>query len=226
MSMIDVRELRGGERFVVTDRLTGNFNTAEVAILNVAQQGAQIEHGQPVRLASEGRLSFRWEDLGVSVRGTVVWSRLSKTPNHLGKYLYRSGLRIEEENRDFVSAMQTLANSGVIRQDVHSLERKRQREQEKTQQKSGQPTMKFVPTEPEISAEQILLIEHARDRLRTNFDEAQKWYSRAYFALRDGRTPVSADLMKYPEDVLAVWEYLERSVPLSIIAKVFAKPSV
>jgi hypothetical protein len=31
--------------------------------------------------------------------------------------------------------------------------------------------------------------------------------------------------MKYPEDVLAVWEYLERSVPLLVIAKVFAKPS-
>src|SRR5207253_2472393 len=224
--MIDIRELRSGERFVVTDRLTGNFNTAEVAILDVAKKGAQIEHGQPVRLASEGRLSFRWYDLGVSVRGIVVWSRLSKTPNHLGKYLYRSGLRIEEENRDFVSTMEALANRGIIRHDVHSLERKRQREQEREQQKSGQPTMKFVPTEPDISAEQILLIEHARDRLRTNFDEAQKWYSRAYFALREGRTPVSADLMKYPEDVLAVWEYLERSVPLSIIAKVFAKSSV
>src|ERR1700694_885739 len=115
--------------------------------------------------------------------------------------------------------METRANWGVIRQDIDSLERKRQREQEKTLQRSGQPTMKFVPTEPEISAEQVLLIEHARDRLRTNFDEAQKWYSRAYFALRDGRTPMSADLTKYPEDVLAVWEYLERSVPLSIIAK-------
>jgi hypothetical protein len=224
--MMEIKELRSGERFVVTNRLTGNFNTAEVAILDVAKKGAQIEHGQPVRLASEGRLSFRWYDLGVSVRGTVVWSRLSKTPNHLGKYLYRSGLRIEEENHDFVSAMRTLADSGVIRQDVGSLERKRQRELEKTRQKSAQPTMKFVPTEPEISADQVLLIEHARDRLRTNFDEAQKWYSRAYFSLRDGRTPVSADLMKYPEDVLAVWEYLERSVPLSVIAKVFAKNSV
>ncbi len=224
--MMEIKELRSGERFVVTDRLTGNFNTAEVAILDVANKGVQIEHGQPVRLASEGRLSFRWYDLGVSVRGIVVWSRLSKTPNHLGKYLYRSGLQIQEESGDFVSVMQTLATQGVIRQDVNSLERKRQREREKAQQREGQPTMKFVPTEPDISAEQILLIEHARDRLRTNFDEAQKWYSRAYFALRNGRTQVTTDLTKYPEDVLAVWEYLERSVPLSVIAKVFAKNSV
>jgi hypothetical protein len=223
--MIEIKDLRSGERFVVTDRLTGNFNTAEVAILNVAHQGAQIEHGQPVRLSSEGRLTFHWGEIGVSVRGVVVWSRLSKTPNHFGKYLYRSGLRIDETNREFLSIMETLANWGVIRQDVDSLERKRLREEEKAQQKNGQPTMKFVPTEPEVSSDQVLLIEHARDRLRTNFDEAQKWYSRAYFALRDGRTPVSADLMKYPEDVLAVWEYLERSVPLSVIAKVFAKTS-
>ncbi len=32
---------------------------------------------------------------------------------------------------------------------------------------------------------------------------------------------MSAELMHYPEDVLAVWEYLERSVPLSTIKRVF-----
>ena len=62
---------------------------------------------------------------------------------------------------------------------------------------------------------------HARERLKGNFDEAQKWYSRAYFALRDGRTPLSAELTRYPEDVLAVWEYLERSMPLSTIKRIF-----
>ncbi|HMC20552.1 MAG TPA: hypothetical protein VKL19_01770, partial [Thermoanaerobaculia bacterium] len=95
------------------------------------------------------------------------------------------------------------------------------REEEKEQEKVGKPIMKHVPTESDISPDQVLLIQHARARLKENFDEAQKWYSRAYFALRDGRTGVSAELMKYPEDVLAVWEYLERSVPLTTIKRVF-----
>ena len=78
----------------------------------------------------------------------------------------------------------------------------------------------MVGTE-EISPDQVLLIQHAREKLKENFDEAQKWYSRAYFALRDSRLGNAAELMRYPEDVLAVWEYLERSVPLSTIKRVF-----
>ena len=81
--------------------------------------------------------------------------------------------------------------------------------------------MKHVPTGPDISPDQVLLIQHARARLRDNFDEAQKWYSRAYFALRDGTTAVGGQVVKYPEEVLAVWEYLERSVPLAVIKRVF-----
>ena len=85
--------------------------------------------------------------------------------------------------------------------------------------------MRQVATESDISPDQVLLIQHARARLKENFDEAHKWYSRAYFALRDGRTASSAELMKYPEDVLAVWEYLERSVPLATIKRVFDQGS-
>ncbi len=218
----DIRDLRGSERYVVTERLPGSFGAAEVVLINLAEQGAQIEHAQPLRLATKGRLWFKRGDVSVSLHAFVVWSRLSKTPNEQGKYLYRSGLRIDEGVSEFVSAMQRLAEHRVITRDNESLDRKRQRHEEREQEKAGKPVMKRVPTESDISPDQVLLIRHARDRLRANFDEAQKWYSRAYFALRDGRTGVvSSELQRYPEDVLAVWEYLERSVPLSTIKRVF-----
>ncbi len=216
-----VRDLRGSERYVVTEALGGSFGSAQVTLIDVGEQGAQIEHPQPLRLATKGRLWFKRGEVSVSLHAFVVWSRLSKTPNSQGKYLYRSGLRIDEGAAEFLSAMQMLAEHGVIRKDNESLERKRKREEEKEQEKVGKPIMKHVPTESDISPDQVLLIQHARARLKENFDEAQKWYSRAYFALRDGRTGVSAELMKYPEDVLAVWEYLERSVPLTTIKRVF-----
>ncbi len=217
----DIKELRERERYLVTEQLTGSFGAVEVSLINLAEQGAQIEHAQPLRLAARGRLWFKRGEVSVSLHAMVVWSRLSRSPNEQGKYLYRSGLRIEEGEAEFLNALRMLAEHGAIRQDPDSLERKRRLREERELERQGKPTMKRVATESDISPDQVLLIQHARERLRANFDEAQKWYSRAYFALRDGRTGVSSELMRYPEDVLAVWEYLERSVPLSTIKRVF-----
>ncbi len=215
----DIKDLRGSERYAVVDRLSGSFGSAQVTLIDLGEQGVQIEHPQPLRLATKGRLWFKHYDLSVSLHAFVVWSRLSKTPNDHGKYLYRSGLRIDEGAEAFLSALQKLAAHGAVKKDTESLDRKRRRQEEREQEKIGKPTMKAVPTESDISPDQVLLVQHARERLRHNFDEAQKWYSRAYFALRG--SPGAAEMARYPEDVLAVWEYLERSVPLPIIKRVF-----
>jgi hypothetical protein len=207
----DIKDLRGSERYAVVEKLSGSFGTAQVTLVDLGEQGVQIEHPQPLRLATKGRLWFKHDDLSVSLHAFVVWSRLSKTPNDHGKYLYRSGLRIDEGVNEFSAAIQRLVGHGAVRKDTESLDRKRKRHGEKI----GKPVMKHVPTEPDISPDQVLLVQHARERLRENFDEAQKWYSRAYFALR------GSEMARYPEDVLAVWEYLERSVPLPIIKRVF-----
>jgi hypothetical protein len=220
----DVKDLRGRERFRVRQRLNGSFGAAEVAMIDVAEEGAQVEHAQPLRLATTGRLWFKRGEVSVSLHAFVVWSRLSKTPNEQGKYLYRSGLRFDEETTGLAPAMQMLAEHGVIEKDDESLNRKKKRDEQRDQEKVGKPIVRMVATESDISPDQVLLVQHARERLKDNFDEAQKWYSRAYFALRDGRGGVGgvgAELMHYPEDVLAVWEYLERSVPLPTIKRVF-----
>ena len=216
----DVKDLRGRERYRVKQKLAGSFGAAEVMLVDVAEEGAQVEHAQPLRLATKGRFWFKRADVSVSLHAFVVWSRLSKTPNEFGKYLYRSGLRFDEGAGNFVQAMHQLAEYGVIERDDDSLNRKKQRIEQKEQDKTGKPIVRQVATESDISPDQVLLIQHARERLKENFDEAQKWYSRAYFALRDGRAGAN-ELTKYPEDVLAVWEYLERSVPLLIIKRVF-----
>ena len=197
--MEPIKDLRRSERYVVTEPLAGNFGPAQVTLIDLAKQGAQIEHPQPLRLAATGRLFFERDEVSVSLHAFVVWSRLS------GKHAYRSGLRIED---DFVHALEKLMNQGAIKPDPESLERKPKR--------PAAPMMKPVLTSPEISPEQVLLVRHAHARLKENVDEAQKWYSRAYFALRAS----SSDPTRYPEDVLAVWEYLERSVPLAIIQRV------
>ena len=204
-----VEDLRSSDRYILNEKLVGSFGSAPVILIDVGEQGVQIEHSQPLRLATKGRLWFKHGSVSVSLHAFVVWSKLS------GRQ-YRSGLRIDEPAAEFLSAIQTLARYGIIKKDDDSLNRKRKRIEEREQAKSGKPVMKFVATESDISPDQVLLIQHARARLKGNFDEAQKWYSRAYFALR-----VSGEATRYPEDVLAVWEYLERSVPLATIKRVF-----
>jgi len=105
--------------------------------------------------------------------------------------------------------LEKLMKQGAIKPDPESLGRKRK-------WVVTPPVMKPVPTQPDISPDQVLLIRHAYERLKENFDEAQKWYSRGYFALP------SSEASRYPEDVLAVWEYLERSVPLATIQRVLS----
>ncbi len=72
----------------------------------------------------------------------------------------------------------------------------------------------------EVSADQVLLIQHARDRLRGRPDEALKWYNRAKYAITESKDTMGSALA-YRDEVLAVWEYLERTVDLAVIARVF-----
>ena len=215
---MDLKDLRSTDRFVADERLSGNFGAASITIVDLGDQGAQIEHAQPLRLGSKGRFHFKGSDVAVSAQALVVWSHLSKRPNVDGKLLYRSGLRIEEEIEDFGDALRKLVRGGVLHRDVGALDRKRKRLAEKEQEKWGKPVMKVLGS-IEVPPDEALLIQHARERLRLHPDEALKWYNRAKYALADDKI----DAIHYREDVLAVWEYLERSVDLSTIVKVFEK---
>src|SRR5438067_10198155 len=124
-AQFDVKNLRSGERWLVTVPLPGMFGAAEVAVTDIAEQGAQLAHAQPLRIAMRARLWFKRGDVAVSVQGMIVWSRLSKTPNEDGKYLYHSGVRVEPEGDEFADAMQALADQGLLRRDHESLEKKR-----------------------------------------------------------------------------------------------------
>ena len=80
----DIKDLRSIERYVVTEPLVGSFGAVAVSLLDIAEQGAQIEHPQPLRLGARGRLWFRRSDISASVHALVIWSRLSQTPNEEG----------------------------------------------------------------------------------------------------------------------------------------------
>jgi hypothetical protein len=111
----------------------------------------------------------------------------------------------------------------VLSPDRESLERKKQRALERAAEKKSRPTMKYLRPEIEIPVDTQLLIEHARKQLLSDPMEAQRWYQRAKYAITQGTANIVGDAIRNREDVLAVWEYLERSVDISTIALVFER---
>ncbi len=215
--MPEPEELRTGDRFDLDPPLPGTFGAATVSIQNVGVRGVQVEHPDPLRLGLEARLAvvIPGATEKVELRGRVVWSRLSKRPDAKGKYLYRSGIRFEEGTFFPPPSLGQLARAGIARLDQKSLERKREAQLRRDQDRAAKGT--FVPLKREISPEQLLLVQHARAQLQMNANEAQKWYQRVRFSppVLDGTQ------LRYRDDVVAVWEYLGRSVDIEIVAIAF-----
>jgi len=218
---MELNELRSADRFVADERLAGSFGSASITVVDLGDQGAQIEHVQPLLLGLRARFWFRRGDVQVSAQGLVVWSHLSKRPSAEGKLLYRSGVRIEEQIEEFGDALRQLVRNGMVHRDTGALDRKRKRIEEREQERWGKGAMKVFRSE--IPPDQVMLIQHARERLRSHPEEALKWYQRAKYALTANGSLAGENIMLHREDVLAVWEYLERSVPISTIASVFEK---
>jgi hypothetical protein len=220
---MEVNELRITERFRTAEALSGSYGSASVTLLDVSATGAQIEHSQPLRIGTRARLWFKRGDVSLNLQAVTIWSHLSKTPNVQGKYLYHSGLRIEADTREFNYALQALLDHGVLSPDRESLDRKRKRALERVAEKNNRSTVKFLRPDIDIPAETQLLIEHARKQLLADPVEAQRWYQRGKYAITQGTANIAVDAIRNREDVLAVWEYLERSVEISTIVLVFER---
>ncbi|MCU1347669.1 MAG: hypothetical protein JWO56_699 [Acidobacteria bacterium] len=218
----DIQELRAAERYMVVEPLAGSFAAASVWVHDICEHGVQIVHPQPLRIGTKSRLWFKRGRTTAATQATVVWSRLSQTPDAEGKLLYRSGVRLSSHDFEFAIALQELASQGVLRADADSLERKRQLLAQREADRAGKPVMKLRHPDLGIPPDQELLVRHARERLRANPEEARKWYHRAKFAIGDDGTNLgAAEVVRDRDDVLAVWEYLERTVDLAVIVRVF-----
>lgn len=211
--MTEPRELRKAERYVASEPIPGSFGAASVAIVNMSVDGMMIEHAQPLRVATKGRLWFKQNEISVAVSAILVWSHLSQQPNAKGKYLYRSGVRVESGNEQLAAILQNLATRGVLSLDLESLDRKKKRQEER---EHATPQVRVVPKTPELTPDQALLIHHALQRLRNSPEEARHWYNKAKDTAPD-------DVVKYGKEVVALWSYLEGTVDPRLIAGCLGK---
>jgi uncharacterized protein YbjT (DUF2867 family) len=208
MSGLD--QARTTARFVSKDPVDATFTAATtmpVMLRDVSVIGAQIEHAHPVRPAMQGRLSIG----DLEAPATVVWTRLT------GPGQYRSGLRIEAPLEVVAAAIRDLLARGVVRKGEDTI---RQREEAKIErQKSRMRLTGLESTAASLTVNDIRNIRDARKWMQSHPEDAIKWYYRARATATEDHLRIAGSGRTNREDVLAVWEYLERGFDLRDVVR-------
>ena len=142
----DLVDLRKGDRFIVVEPVTGTFGPADVGVLNLSLSGLQISHPQPLRIGTRARLWFRRGDVNVAIQAHVVWSHLQKGTG--GAMAYVSGVKIDSVDAQYAAAINAMLRGGILRQDVDSMDRKRQRIAEREQEMKAKVRILPPTSEP------------------------------------------------------------------------------
>jgi PilZ domain len=210
--MSNLDQPRSTARFVSDDVVAATFlagaSTMPVMLRDVSVNGAQIEHAQPIHPAQQGRLLLGT----LTANATVIWTRLT-APGR-----YRSGLRIDERLEIVAAAIRELLARGVIRKGEDTLRRREQARLERDQRRAALSGLHPVTSGP--SPADIQRIRDAREWILMFPEDALKWYNRARVTATEDHLRLAGSGHANREDVLAVWEYLERRVGLADVVRV------
>lgn len=224
----EVKDTRTQPRYLFKQPVEATFNAYPIRMLNLSEGGAAIEHTDPLKLHSAAKLvvPLPGSRETITLRGQLVWSRLSRTPTKEGKHLYQSGLRFEGHGPAVVSTAERIiaAYGGAV--DEQSFQRKieilRERAAKEALRQQGRTldsTWRRLPAATrQIDPEQALLVEHTITRLRKEPREIPRLATRARKTLEQ-----KGEGFSYNDETLAVWEYLERLVSIAIVSEVLSK---
>ncbi len=212
MSGID--QDRSTARFPTDERIEGTLTAGgmalSVTVRDLSVTGAQIEHATPLRPSLRGRLSAG----KVDAPAVVIWTRMSEPG------VYRSGLRLEEKLDVIAAQIRAMLADGSIHKGESTL-----REREAARQRREETRLKLVAgvsggaVPIGLPRDAILMIRSAREWFLAHPHDAVKWYQRAKMTATEDMLQIAASGRLNREDVLAVWEYLERRFDLRDVVR-------
>jgi hypothetical protein len=138
---IEIIELRKGDRFLATEQIHGTFGPAEVIVIDLSLGGAKFSHPQPLRIGTRAKLVFMIGDISASVQGVITWSHLARAT---GGMSYISGLKLDSVEPQYGMALNALLRAGVLRKEIDSLEKKKERLIEREELRKSQK--RVIPT--------------------------------------------------------------------------------
>ncbi|MDQ3283350.1 MAG: PilZ domain-containing protein [Acidobacteriota bacterium] len=200
------REQRVATRYVPLRQLTGIFGDTKFNVMQLSATGLRIRHNEPLMPGDEAKLSFALlkPARSVVVRAKVVWTSIARSGNN--ERFSISGLRITEHGDRLSAAIDSLRAANELQPERREGSRR------------ATDTMSVLSG---ISDEEMALVTAAVQKFAADPVEASRWYSRARFALSDESVRRAApDRPREREEVLGIWEYLERQVEIGKIAGV------
>ena len=196
-------DLRSATRYVPLRQIGGIFGEVKFWIMQMSTTGLRIKHHEPLMPGTEAKVSFALlkPARSIVVRARVVWTSIARSGDDRFSI---SGLRVLDHQERIARAIDLLKSA-------HELQPERRTHSRRT-------TDGMVAVE-EISDEEIALVTNAVHKFAGDPVEAGRWYSRARFSLSDENVRRAApERARDREEVLGIWEYLDRQVEIPKIA--------
>ena len=188
-------EHRRAPRYDTSGQLGGTYRDVDFTILEISATGLRIRHDDTLRAGDEARLTFTLPEPSprtYTFRARVAWTSIAQRGN--GPSYCVSGLQIT-------------ANIDHLQKAVEHLRKKR-----------GERT---PPALVGLSDDDVAAIIRAYRRFTSDPVEASRWYSRARFSVVDETVRRAApERARDREEVLGIWEYLERKVAIDAVTNV------
>lgn len=199
------REQRIATRFIPLRQLGGIFGDVKFVVMQLSATGLRIRHNEALMPGEEAKLSMALirPARSVVVRARVVWTSIATAGTERFSI---SGLRVLEHQDRLEAAIDALRAANELQPERRATSRR------------ATDTMSILGG---ISDEEMALVIAAVNKFANDPVEASRWYSRARFALADENVRRAAPVRQRDrEEVLGIWEYLDRQVDIGKIAGV------
>lgn len=199
-------DLRITTRYVPLRHIDGIFNDQKFTIVQMSKTGLRIRHKGELMPGDEVKISFALMSPAQSfvMRVRVVWTSLARAGDDTFSI---SGLRVIEHVDRLVRAVDILSASHDLQPERRVSERRKREE---------------LVLEG-VSDDEAALVMAAVQKFAADPVEANRWYSRARFALSDENVRREAPPRpRDREEVLGIWEYLDRKVEIAKVLGVLS----
>jgi hypothetical protein len=202
-------DTRAAPRYIPRRQIDGVFGNVRFSIVQLSSTGFRIRHNEELLPGDEARLSFALLNAAQSfaMRARVVWTSVAREKEGDSRPFFISGLRVTEHADRLARAIEILRAAHELEPDRRAISR-------------GSVNSP-VPTT--ASDEEVAMVMKAVQRFADDPVEASRWQARARFALSD------PDVRRYApakprdrEEVLAVWEFVDRQIDVPKITEVMA----
>jgi len=203
-------ELRIAPRYVPRRQLGGVFRQTKFTILQLSNSGMRVRHDDSLRPGDEAKLTFSIlrPARTFALRAQVVWTSIAQSGD--GPSFCISGLRVTGGLEQLRQALEILRDTRELQADGST-------------KRAPRGDIASPPALAGLSDDDVASIIRAYRKLGDDPVEANRWYTRARFALADETVRKAApNRARDREEVLGVWEYLDRRVDIKSITGVLA----